>query len=87
MASLTSLVSAGSGVWLSKGMMATVLMFGRPPPANPYQQPASTTLAALAATAPDRRRDRRRRIHPATVSSKRARHLRKFYPRLSPVTR
>src|SRR2546426_5913897 len=34
-ASLTSLVSVGSGVWLSNGRIATVLMFGRPPPAKP----------------------------------------------------
>src|SRR5437667_1212535 len=46
-ASFTSFVSAGSGVWLSKGRMATVLMLGRPPPAKPYRQPLSATASAL----------------------------------------
>src|SRR5882672_2734193 len=45
--------------------MATVLMLGRPPPANPYtrKHPASAALAALAATAPQRRSKRGRRVH------------------------
>src|SRR2546422_9550491 len=62
-ASFTSFVSAGSAVWLSKGRMATVLMFGRPPPANPYRQPLSATARALAAPAPNRRIEHRRRVH------------------------
>src|SRR5690349_17313371 len=43
--------------------MATVLMFGRPPPAKPYRHPASASVSALAATAPDRGIERRRRVH------------------------
>src|SRR2546429_502061 len=54
-ASFTSFVGAGSGVWLSKGRMATVLMLGRPPPAKPYRQPLSATASALTAPAPNRR--------------------------------
>src|SRR5438128_9810276 len=46
-ASFTSFVSAGSGVWLSKGSMAAVLMLGRPPPSKPYRQPLSATARAL----------------------------------------
>src|SRR5690349_7674210 len=62
-ASFTSLVSAGSAVWLSKGRMATVLMFGRPPPANPYRQPLSARANALTAPAPNRRIEHRGRVH------------------------
>src|SRR5882724_4857272 len=62
-ASFTSFVSAGSAVWLSKGRMATVLMFGRPPPANPYRQPLRATARALTAPAPNRRIEHRGRIH------------------------
>src|SRR5947208_14275780 len=61
-ASLTSAVSRGSGVSLSNGRMATVLTLGSVPPANPYRQPASHRLAALATTAPESRREDRRRI-------------------------
>src|SRR5439155_213653 len=61
-ASFTSFVSAGSGVWLSKGRMATVLMLGRPPPAKPYRQPLSATASALPAPAPNRRIEHRSRI-------------------------
>src|SRR2546429_5575449 len=42
--------------------MATVLTLGSVPPANPYRQPASHRLAALATTAPESRREDRRRI-------------------------
>src|SRR2546425_836320 len=62
-ASFTSLVSAGSAVWLSKGRMATVLMFGRPPPAKPYRQPRSARASALTAPAPNRRVEHRGRVH------------------------
>src|SRR3989441_594959 len=62
-ASFTSLVSAGSAVWLSKGRMATVLIFGRPPPAKPYRQPLSARASALAAPAPNRRIEHRGRVH------------------------
>src|SRR5256886_4884805 len=61
-ASFTSFVSAGSGVWVSKGRMATVLMLGRPPPAKPYRQPLSATASALPAPAPNRRIEHRSRI-------------------------
>src|SRR5712691_11690150 len=43
--------------------MATVLMFGRPPPANPYRQPLSATASALTAPAPNRRIEHRGRVH------------------------
>src|SRR2546428_13062595 len=62
-ASFTSLVSAGSAVWLSKGRMATVLIFGRPPPAKPYRQPLSARASALAAPAPNRRIEHPGRVH------------------------
>src|SRR2546425_3390211 len=42
--------------------MGTVLTLGGVPPANPYRQPASHRLAALATTAPESRREDRRRI-------------------------
>src|SRR5436309_1624466 len=61
-ASFTSLVSAGSAVWLSKGRMATVLMFGSPPPVKPYRHPLSATASALPAPAPNRRIEHRGRI-------------------------
>src|ERR1041384_435111 len=62
-ASFTSFVSAGSAVWLSKGRMATVLMFGSPPPAKPYRQPLSAMASVLTAPAPNRRIEHRRRVH------------------------
>src|SRR2546421_8939437 len=62
-ASFTSLVSAGSAVWLSNGRMATVLMLGRPPPLKPYRHPASARASALAAPAPRRRIEHHRRVH------------------------
>src|SRR5919109_4055715 len=53
---LISWVSVGSGVWLSNGSTATVLMFGgRPPPAKPYRQPPSASTLRLARN-PDVRR-------------------------------
>src|SRR5256885_480621 len=61
-ASFTSFVNAGSGVWLSKGRIATVLMLGRPPPAKPYRHPPSPTASALTAPAPNRRIEHRGRI-------------------------
>src|SRR3989441_9192464 len=61
-ASFTSLVSAGSAAWLSKGRMATVLMFGRPPPAKPYRQPLSARASALTAPAPNHRIEHRSRV-------------------------
>src|SRR2546430_10087575 len=61
-ASFTSFVSAGSAVWLSKGRMATVLMFGSPPPVKPYRHPLSATASALTAPAPNRRIQHRGRI-------------------------
>src|SRR2546425_12238085 len=42
--------------------MGTVLTLGGVPPANPYRQPASHRLAALATTAPESRREDLRRI-------------------------
>src|SRR3954470_3557593 len=43
-----SWVSVGSGVWLSNGSTATVLMEGgRPPPAKPYRQPVSVRMLRL----------------------------------------
>src|SRR5438132_3480626 len=62
-ASFTSLVSAGSAVWLSKGRMATVLMLGSPPPAKPYRHPLSTRASVLTAPAPNRRIEHRPRVH------------------------
>src|SRR6266516_3892876 len=62
-ASFTSFVSAGSAVWLSKGRMATVLMFGSPPPAKPYRHPLSARASVLTAPAPNRRIEHRRRVH------------------------
>src|SRR5207244_13393642 len=62
-ASVTSLVKAGSGVWLSNGRMATVLMLGKPPPAKPYRQAASARPLALPAAAPQRRIEDRRGVH------------------------
>src|SRR5258707_6731401 len=62
-ASFTSLVSAGSAVWLSNASMATVLMLGRPPPAKPYRQPLSARASALTAPAPNRRIEHRGRVH------------------------
>src|SRR6266850_3365396 len=62
-ASFTSFVNAGSAVWLSKGRMATVLMFGRPPPAKPYRQPLSVRASALKAPAPNRRIEHRGCVH------------------------
>src|SRR5437762_14353061 len=62
-ASFTSLVRAGSGVWLSNGRMATVLMLGRPPPLKPYRQPTSPRSAKLATAAPQRRVDDHRGVH------------------------
>src|SRR5947208_1600763 len=61
-ASFTSFVSAGSAVWLSKGSMATVLMFGSPPPVKPYRHPLSAMASALPAPAPNRRIEHRGRI-------------------------
>src|SRR2546429_7352150 len=61
-ASFTSFVNAGSGVWLSKGRIATVLMLGRPPPAKPYRHPPRPTASALTAPAPNRRIEHRGRI-------------------------
>src|SRR5919109_4679682 len=53
---LISWVSVGSGVWLSKGRTATVLMLGgRPPPAKPYRQPPRARALRLARN-PDVRR-------------------------------
>src|SRR5207237_848314 len=63
-ASFTSLVSAGSAVWLSNGRMATVLMLGRPPPLKPYRHPASARASELAAPAPPRRIEHHRHLHP-----------------------
>src|SRR5882724_1529274 len=62
-ASFTSFVSAGSAVRLSNGRMATVLMFGRPPPAKPYRQPLSVRASVLTAPAPNRRIEHRGRVH------------------------
>src|SRR5882762_3603747 len=61
-ASFTSRVKAGSGVSLSNGTIATVLTLGRPPPVNRYRQATRPSVAALAATAPQRRRNDHRRI-------------------------
>src|SRR6266508_2886976 len=43
--------------------MATVLMFGRPPPAKPYRQPLSVRASVLTAPAPNRRIEHRGRVH------------------------
>src|SRR5438552_9308235 len=74
-ASLTSWVSAGSGVSLSNGRIATVLTLGSVPPAKPYGQAASTTPDALTTTAPNIRRNERRRIHHADRELKSGRGL------------
>src|SRR2546422_2127031 len=62
-ASLTSRVSAGSGVSLSNGRIATVLTLGSPPPEKWYRQAATPSVAALTAAAPQSRRNDHRRIH------------------------
>src|SRR3989442_5916584 len=74
-ASLTSWVSAGSGVSLSNGRIATVLTLGSVPPAKPYGQAASTTPEALTASAPNIRRNERRRIDHADRELKSGRGL------------
>src|SRR6184192_115480 len=76
-ASFTSLVSAGSAVWLSNGRIATVLIFGRPPPLKPYTHPVSATARALAAPAPRRRIEHHRRVHRTDRELKARRALRK----------
>src|SRR5438094_1348931 len=76
-ASFTSLVSAGSAVWLSNGRMATVLMLGRPPPLKPYRHPVSARARALAAPAPRRRIEHHRRVHRTDRELKTRRALRK----------
>src|SRR2546422_6019959 len=62
-ASLTSRVSAGSGVSLSNGRIATVLTLGSPPPEKWYRQAARPSVAALTAAAPQSRRNDHHRIH------------------------
>src|SRR2546430_11742385 len=76
-ASFTSLVSAGSAVWLSNGRIATVLMLGRPPPLKPYRHPVSARARALAAPAPRRRIEHHRRVHRTDRELKTRRALRK----------
>src|SRR5262245_23481711 len=61
-ASLTSCVSAGSGVSFSKGSIATVLTLGRVPPLKPYGQPASSSPVGLTTAAPLSRRNDRRSV-------------------------
>src|SRR6266568_2818652 len=58
--------------------MATVLMFGRPPPAKPYRHPASARDSALATAAPDRGIERRRRVHRDHRELKTGRALREI---------
>src|SRR5437764_15057729 len=83
-ASFTSLVSAGSAVWLSNGRMATVLMLGRPPPLKPYRHPASARASALAAPAPRRRIEHHRRVHRTDRHLKTHRALPKTHPGARP---
>src|SRR6266550_770766 len=76
-ASVTSCVSAGSGVSLSNGRIATVLTLGSVPPWKPYGHALSDRLAALMATAPSVRRNDRRSIDHADGELKSGRTLRK----------
>src|SRR5712664_4375551 len=64
--------------------MATVLTLGSVPPANPYRQPASHRLAALATTAPESRREDLRRIdrHHRELKSGPPRSLWELDPRV-----
>src|SRR5437762_3445399 len=57
--------------------MATVLIFGRPPPLKPYTHPVSATARALAAPAPRRRIEHHRRVHRTDRELKARRALRK----------
>src|SRR5213075_1945388 len=73
--SVTSCVSAGSGVSLSNGRMATDLTFGSVPPWNPYGHALSDRTVALMATAPSIGRNDHRRIHDANGELKSGRSL------------
>src|SRR5712691_3215186 len=75
---LTSTVSAGSGVSLSNGRIATVLTLGSPPPEKRYRQATSPSVAALAAAAPQRRRNDHRRIPSHHGELKTCRSLREI---------
>src|SRR6266849_3978555 len=57
--------------------MATVLMLGKPPPANPYRHPVSARGSALPTPTPSRRIDHRGRIHRTHRELKTRRTLRK----------
>src|SRR5439155_27363891 len=73
----TSCVSAGSGVSLSNGRIATVRTLGSPPPLKWYKHPAATKARALATTAPERRRKLRHGVHRHDPKLKARRSLRK----------
>src|SRR5712691_12415873 len=75
---LTSTVSAGSGVSLSNGRIATVLTLGSPPPEKRYRQATSPSVAALAAATQQCRRNDHRRIHPHHGELKARRALREI---------
>src|SRR5260370_8046205 len=57
--------------------MATVLMLGKPPPANPYRHPVSARGSALPTPTPSRRIEHRGRIHRTHRELKTRRTLRK----------
>src|SRR5260370_2823493 len=57
--------------------MATVLMLGKPPPANPYRHPVSASGSALPTPTPSRRIEHRGRIHRTHRELKARRPLRK----------